>query len=186
MCCLLVSTISQLLDGVTAHLNNYSYPRNTRLGGSTIGIVPQGLVQAAKHSFVDMVFTKNRGNNDAIERRVAKKKKKIPDDPVTETPCSAPNRSGTNVMRTSKTKVTSSLISPPPAARKQAPKNRKSFISGSLGVNELLQVFLELEGLDDKHLRPAVVHGRKKLKALAYTGFTVTEFVDVILQLRVI
>ena len=71
------------------------------------------------------------------------------------------------------------MISPLPL-RKQPPRDTKSFNSGSLGVTELLQVFLELEELDDKQLRPAVVHGRKKLQALAGTGATITEAIDVI------
>ena len=49
----------------------------------------------------------------------------------------------------------------------------------TLGGNELLEVFLELEQLDDKPLREAVVHGRKKLQALADTGTTHIEFLDV-------
>ena len=44
----------------------------------------------------------------------------------------------------------------------------------------MLQVFLELEELDDKHLRPAVVHGRMKLEALGGTGTTTAEVIDVI------
>ena len=44
----------------------------------------------------------------------------------------------------------------------------------------MLQVFLELEELDDKHLSPAIVHGRKKLQALAGTGTTITVVIDMI------
>ena len=51
---------------------------------------------------------------------------------------------------------------------------------GSLGVHDLLEVFLELEELDDKLPRPAVVHGRKKLQALANRGTTHTEILYVI------
>ena len=49
-----------------------------------------------------------------------------------------------------------------------------------MGVSELLEVFLQLEQLDDKLLRAAIVHGRKKLQALAVTGTTCTEIFDVI------
>ena len=83
------------------------------------------------------------GNNGAIVSRRAKKK--IPDGPGTgETPCIRPNKSGIHAVST-KAKVTP-LISPPPL-KKQQPRSTKSLNSGSLGVNELLQVFLELEEL---------------------------------------
>ena len=49
-----------------------------------------------------------------------------------------------------------------------------------LGIQEYIQVVLELEQLEDELLRPSVVHGRKKLQALADTGSTVTEVVDII------
>ena len=49
-----------------------------------------------------------------------------------------------------------------------------------MGVNELLEVFLELEQLNDKLLRLAVVHERKKLQALANGGTTHTKILDVI------
>ena len=137
----------------------------------------QGLVQAAKHAFADMVFTKKRGNNSAMGYCCAKKKK-IPDDPGTETPSFTPNKSGNNAAVCTKTKVTA-LISPA-SLRKQSPRNTKSFFSESLGVTELLQVFLQFEELGDKLLRPALVHGRKKLQASADTGTTITEVIDVI------
>ena len=41
-------------------------------------------------------------------------------------------------------------------------------------------MFVELEELDDKHLKTTLVHGRKKLQALAGTGTTITEVIDVI------
>ena len=49
-----------------------------------------------------------------------------------------------------------------------------STAGGSLGVNDLLvEVFLELEELDDKLLLwPAVIHERKKLQALVSMGTT--------------
>ena len=45
----------------------------------------------------------------------------------------------------------------------------------TIEVEDLLPVFLDLEELDDRLLRPAVVNGRKKLQALVDTGTTFTE-----------
>ena len=61
------------------------------------------------------------------------------------------------------------LVTLPPVSKK-----------GILGVDELLDVFLELEQLDDKHIRSAEVLGRKKLQTLASTGTTHTEVIDII------
>ena len=70
-----------------------------------------------------------------------------------------------------------------PAASTRKSKRKLPPVSskkGGLGVDELLQVFLELEKLDDKHLRSAVVFGRKRLQTLASAGTTHTEVIEII------
>ena len=64
----------------------------------------------------------------------------------------------------------STFISPIASTRKSRKVLSHSVSSRTLGVNELLEVLMELEQLDDKLLRAAVIHGRKKLQALAATG----------------
>ena len=58
--------------------------------------------------------------------------------------------------------------------------------SGSLGIDKLLEVFLELEQLDDEILRPAVVcHGRKTLQTLPNRGTPLTQkFLTSLQQLK--
>ena len=91
---------------------------------------------------------------------------KLSDDPATDSTSSTQTKSGNSTVSTKK-KFTAALISPPP------PRNPLSYTTSivirSLDAHEFLQMFLELEQLDDKD------HRRNKLQSLADTGATFTE-----------
>ena len=110
-----------------------------------------------------MPFSKKRGSgsNIGVCKKQEKKKKHNP------APVSLPEESQLPVENDVKEPPKhhgEAFVSPIARTRKS---NRRKLATmttdGSLGVNDLLEVFLELEELDDKLLRPAVVHGRKKL-----------------------
>ena len=62
------------------------------------------------------------------------------------------------------------FVSPFQTRRNKSKSSSNSSSSSTASVDELLEVFLQLEQLDDKLLCPAVVHGRKKLEALVQNG----------------
>ena len=116
---------------------------------------------------------KKRGAS-ALAYTRGKKKQKLVTNPANV----LPSNSTTDGIQDQKN--AKALVSPV-ADKKQSRKSAvMTPVDGTLGIQELLQVFLELEQLEEKLLRPAVVHGRKKLQALADTGSTVTEVVDII------
>ena len=127
-----------------------------------------------------MPFGKKRSSGSAIGIHKKKKRKKQ-------------NQTVVPVTKQIKASVENDIKEPPQqlagvAFVSSIAKTRKSkrkvlyYVSTSegLGIDELFKVFLELEQLDDKLPRPAVVHERKKLQALANTGTTHTEILDVI------
>ena len=125
-----------------------------------------------------MTYKKRRSAN--LSARRPKKKKTTADSPATASSSIQNVEPKKKAVIAPQTKV-STLVSPVPL-RKSSRVSHSTTINrdGKVGVEELLQVFLELESLDDKLLRPALIHRRKKLKALAYTGTTITEVFDVI------
>ena len=79
-----------------------------------------------------------------------------------------------------------SSISSPPATRKRAPtpfvspphpkrRTTKTSSAGGLLVQELLEIFTQLEGPEGLDLKAAMVHGRKNLQAMADQGRTTTD-----------
>ena len=85
-----------------------------------------------------------------------------------------------------------SSISSPPATRKRAlafvspqqPKRkqpiRRTTTSGGLPVQELLEIFTQLEELEGSDLKAATVHGRKNLQAMVEQGRATTDVSTVV------
>ena len=68
---------------------------------------------------------------------------------------------------------------PPPAfvspQRKQPKRTTSTTAGGGLPVQELLEIFTQLEGLEGVDLKAAIVHGRKNLQAMANQGRSTTD-----------
>ena len=84
-----------------------------------------------------------------------------------------------------------SSISSPPATRKRAlafvspqqPKRKqpkRTTTSGGLPVQELLEIFTQLEELEGSDLKAATVHGRKNLQAMVEQGRATTDVSTVV------
>ena len=84
-----------------------------------------------------------------------------------------------------------SSISSPSSTRKRAPtpfvspqrkqpKRKTSSAGGGLPVQELLEIFTQLEGLEGSDLKAATVHGRKNLQAMADQGRATTDVSTVV------
>ena len=70
---------------------------------------------------------------------------------------------------------------PPPAlVSPQAKKQKRTVNSGRIQVQDVLEVFTQLEQLQDHELRSAIVHGRQRLQALADDGTIDTQMSTVI------
>ena len=63
---------------------------------------------------------------------------------------------------------------------KERSLNLSSSTKATTSVDELLEVFLQLEQLNDKLLCPAVVNGRKKLEDLVQNGSAYAEVLNII------
>ena len=83
-----------------------------------------------------------------------------------------------------------SSISSPPATRKRAAafvssphtqrKQPKRSSAGGLLVQELMEIFTQLEELDGLDLKAAIVHGRKNLQAMVEQGRATTDVSTVV------
>ena len=131
-----------------------------------------------RYFLLQMTYKKRR--SASLSAHHPKKKKKTAYSPVTDLSSIQNVESKKKAVIAPQTK-SSTLVSPGPLRKSSRIASLTTINSdGKIGVEELLQVFLELESLDDKLLRPTLVHGRKKLQALANTGTNIAEVYDVI------
>ena len=120
----------------------------------------------AKH-IPKMPFTKKSSSTSSIG--VRKKRKKEKEQPIVTSNCNDP-------VTAEDIQVTAApaglpLVSPL-SSRKAKRKFSPAPTNTMADVNGLVEVFLQLEQLDDKLLCPLVVHWRKKLQTLLQTGTT--------------
>ena len=117
---------------------------------------------------------KRKQKPKSIGYRHAKKTKK--ETPTSSSLLKDPPQSSISSPSPSRKRSATPLVSP---QRKQ-PKRTTTTAGGGLPVQELLEIFTQLEELEGSNLKAAIVHGRKNLQAMVEQGRATTDVSTVV------